>query len=556
MDQDGDGRGSGCVAGPDCDDLDPLVHRGAPERCDQLDNDCDGQVDEGIDVGGMCTLHLAACERSGVVVCTPGGRPICEPLVPLTELCNGQDDDCDGRLDEGVVAGARESCATGLPGRCSVGELVCLDGAFSCEPLVLPASTAEVCNGEDDDCDGHIDNLIYGDPAPEPARLTRACYQGPAGTRDQGRCTGGDQTCEAGVGWGPCLGQVLPALEICDQEDNDCDGVVDDLPGTDCTCAPGAMRDCYPGPFGTAGVGECASGSQTCPMTAPPVWGACTGATVPVPETCNLLDDDCDGSTDEGVVGIGLACFAGVGACRREGALVCIDGVLSCDLPAPVSPGEETFCDDVDNDCDGLVDEGPDGGRVGTACEEGIGACLRGGTIACVGASGADFTCNVVAASSNSEACNGVDDDCDEEVDEGLGLGNACQIGVGACIRPGVTICDVGGGVGCSAFPGAPQQELCDGLDNDCDGQTDEGLGLGNACNGAVEAGCGLGVLECSPDGTVQCSAAPGGTAWPEGAYLGSTCDCMACCTVGLWECQAGQLLCSTEPGGSGYPCP
>ncbi|MEZ4468059.1 MAG: MopE-related protein [bacterium] len=230
--------------------------------------------------------------------------------------------------------------------------------------------------------------------------------------------------------------------------------------------------------------------------------------------------------------------------------------MLSCDLPAPISPGDEAFCDEVDNDCDGLTDEGPDGGRVGTACEEGIGACLRGGTIACVGASGADFTCNVVAASSNAEACNGVDDDCDAEVDEGLGLGNACQIGVGACIRPGVTICDVGGGVGCSASPGAPQQELCDGLDNDCDGQTDEGLGLGNACNGAVEAGCGLGVLECSPDGTVQCSAAPGGTAWPEGAYLGSTCDCMACCTVGLWECQAGQLLCSTEPGGSGYPCP
>ena len=560
-DRDGDGHGLGCLNGLDCDDQDPLTHLGAPERCDSIDNDCDRQIDEGTEAGTACVLDLATCERAGVTVCVPGGRPVCEPLVALTEVCNGEDDDCDGRADEGELADGGAPCATGLPGRCGVGALVCLDGAFSCEPTILPASGAEICNGEDDDCDGHIDNVTYGDTDP----LTRICYQGPANSREVGLCADGTQTCEPDLGWAPCVGQVLPTLEICDQEDNDCDGAVDDLPGADCTCTPSATRDCYPGPPGTAGVGVCLAGSQTCPPTGFPVWGACGGAVVPTAEVCNNLDDDCDGTVDEGVVGVGVACFSGVGYCRAEGELVCTAGVLSCDFDLIVAE-TETTCDQIDNDCDGLVDEGPEAvdvapdpylGKVGTACESGAGACARVGSIACIGADGEDFTCNVQGAVAGSETCNGIDDDCDATIDEGLGVGNACQVGVGACVRPGVTICGAGGVVTCSAVAGAPLEETCDSLDNDCDGQIDEGLGLGNVCNGTVEGGCGLGVLECGSDGEVKCSTRFGGSDWPMGAYLGVSCTCMDCCEGGVWECTGVGLLCSTAPGGSAFedPC-
>ena len=255
------------------------------------------------------------------------------------------------------------------------------------------------------------------------------------------------------------------------------------------------------------------------------------------------------------MVGLGVACFADQGVCRREGELVCEMGVLSCDLPMSITPGSESECNDLDDDCDGLVDEGPNVGRVGTPCEVGEGSCLRAGTIACVGADGEDFSCNVAAAVGGNETCNGIDDDCDMTVDEGLGLGNACQVGVGACARPGVTICGPGGAVACSAGPGGAIDEVCDAVDNDCDGRTDEGLGLGNVCNGAVEGGCGLGVLECHNDGTVKCSTRFGGSAWPMGAYLGVSCTCMDCCDTGTWECLSNVLLCSTQPGGSDHPC-
>src|SRR5689334_9194537 len=62
-------------------------------------------------------------------------------------------------------------------------------------------------------------------------------------------------------------------------------------------CQPGETKECYAGPDGTKGVGECRAGTQTC---ASGTFGACTGEVLPAAEVCNGKDDDCNGQVDEG----------------------------------------------------------------------------------------------------------------------------------------------------------------------------------------------------------------------------------------------------------------
>jgi hypothetical protein len=337
-DADGDGyqkagTPSGCTLGTlaDCDDTDSLTYPGAPELCDNADNDCDGSVDEG--------------PTGGDLGCLEGAGPGCPSPLPASP-------DPDPTVGVPFIA---DCCM--LKGICRAG------GTCDLDPQGQGGGT--------------LPTYVPEGPQPFAKDQPSVCYDG---------------------------------------IDNDCDGLTD-------------SADNAPTPGG--GPGDmCRLASDL---------------------FCNHFDDDFDGLIDEDFPNLGQPCTAGFGGCQKVGVYVCNAAGNGTECSAtPGTPKPERLdkpgsCNDlVDNDCDGLIDVlDPD-------CQQ-------------------------------PESCDGLDNDGDGVVDNGFaGLGDPCTVGVGECTRTGTVVCgldkqstrcDVTPGI---ASPEGPSGATCsDGLDNDCDGFTD-----------------------------------------------------------------------------------
>ena len=342
------------------------------------------------------------------------------------EVCDGIDNDCNEEIDDGF---GFLTCGKGV---CLHKVALCLDGKLqACDPL--EGIAFEVCDGLDNDCDGLVDEDLG----------SSAC--------GQGKCQHTVPNCQDGK---PviCDPEEGKDEEICDGIDNDCDLVVDEgYPDSDAD----GLKDCLDPDDDNDGDAD----GIDCAPTNPAVNSKAL-------EACNNLDDNCNEQIDEDLGQ--LAC--GTGECFHT-VPACLDGVVQqCDPLAGVS---DEICDGMDNDCNGLTDDG-----LGTiTC--GKGACLHEIPTCQDGQPG---VCDPLAGATD-ETCDGLDNDCDGDVDEGLGT-TTC--GQGICLHTEDN-CQDGSAHECDPMQGSAQ-EICDGLDNNCDGEVDEGFDKDQdgvlSCNG------------------------------------------------------------------------
>ncbi len=476
----------------DCDDTSDTVKPGVLEICDDKDNNCDGKTDEGCDDDGdkYCdsTLQIVGTPK----VCPNGGGDCNDQDAnaykgKAAELCDNKDDDCNGETDNGCDDDKDGYCDAKLLAGNPISTL-CKNGVGDCDDFNFDVhpKAPEVCNnGIDDDCDGSQNDQdaagcseFYFDEDNDGFGLSlKKCmckadgfFRAPKG----GDCADKNTAVKPGV------------TEVCDGVDNDCDGVLDNENATGCKtyyldndkdgygltlskclCAPTA-------PYSAVQKDDCNDANKKVFPTAT--------------EVCNDADDNCDGAIDE--------------KCNKDGdeycdeklttigfPNVCKKGGGDCNDSNPnVSKSGAEICDDADNDCDGTTDENCDDDNdnycdsnlkiVGTpkVCSKGGGDCNDSAAAVNPGAAElcgntTDENCSGGYNDIGATGCTNFYVDKDNDTYGSGATAPKCM-----CIKAGEFKATKGGDCDDANYLiNAGTQELCDGVDNNCNGATDEG---------------------------------------------------------------------------------
>ena len=508
-----DADGDGFMDTEDCNDSDAAISPASVELCDGVDNDCDGDIDEGVgttwyadadgDGFGDADAATESCSQpTGHVAASSDCDDTSDEIYPgAPERCDGLDNNCDGQADEGKggtwyldADGDGWGDGDALDACEAPSSAVDRDGDCDDTDADVRPDAEEICDGKDNYCDGDTEEDVLttfyqdtdGDGYGETKATTEACDAPSGFSEDDGDCNDLDAAIHPGADESDCT----------DPTDYNCDGSV------------GWSDD----------DGDGYAACEECDDTAADINPAAT-------EICNGDDDDCDGYTDDDDKDVELSTGSDwysdddadgygdadtqVRACDAPSGYISTPGDCD-DSAADINPGATEICDALDNDCDSLIDDEDgdlDATTAGTwyADDDGDGfGSSSGSTVSCDAPSGAvtdDTDCDDTDDAINPDAeeiCDGEDNDCNGYTDDddsgvtgtSIWYADADADGWGAtaytseaCDQPsGSTAtdgdCDDGEP---STNPGAT--EACDGADNDCDGDTDEGLlGSGASC--------------------------------------------------------------------------
>ena len=533
-----DADGDGYLSDEDCDDSVANINPGEAEICDGIDNNCDGQIDEGVlrrfhldgdgDGFGQAEIATEACEAPDGMVqngsdCDDDDAEI---FPGSLEICDDIDNDCDGEIDDGLgawwyldsdedgygdVGTAQQTCTT-LEG------YVTLGGDCNDQDNAIFPGALEECDGVDNNCNGELDetgSLVWyydddGDGYGDLNITTLSCVQPVDYVDNSLDCDDLDPM------------QNPDALEVCDWEDNNCNGILDDNAVDGTIWYVDADSDGY-------GSGTSTTTSCTQPIGYAANTNDCDDSrfesSPSALEFCNGIDDDCDGQIDEedavdfqvfytDADGDGYGDpFSPVQGCTQP--IGAVSNAQDCnDNDASVYPYATEVCNGVDDNCNQAIDENAEDQNIYflDADSDGVGgttfqlACEQPGGY--VSGTGDCDDSNATVKPNMTEVCNGVDDNCNGSVDENIptsawyldgdgdGFGTSGVVAYN-CFQPSGYVADTSDCDDGDATINPDAVELCNGLDDDCDGDADIGhLGLDEIC---VAESC-LEILESHPN--------------------------------------------------------